>query len=115
MMKAYFYEKDNAIYFYLEKESRADKGCEPFIFDGLATKGHKEEYKGLFEDFLRQQILAAAIEPDFKEEVKETVIIEIPEPIVPEEVLDPIEEEKVEEPKTLEEMPELPKNSTDIN
>lgn len=53
-MKHYFYEKDDKIYFYLEKESLADiKGCEPFIFNGLATVHHRIEYKPAFDEFIR--------------------------------------------------------------
>lgn len=54
-MKAYFYEKNGKEFFYLEKSSIACENAASFIFDDLATDGHRKEYKNeyrLFKDLV---------------------------------------------------------------
>lgn len=48
---AHFYEKDGAIWFYLEKASIAGHPAIPFIYDGPATERQKSFYKREYEAF----------------------------------------------------------------
>ena len=69
--EAKFYEQEGELYFFLKKDSIADKIAAPFIFDGPATPRHIKEYAAQYKSFLVERakerniydaVIAAALE-----------------------------------------------------
>lgn len=54
-MNVWFFKLDGKEMFHMDRPSSADPKAEPFVFEGLATDFHKEEYRAQYGKFLAEQ------------------------------------------------------------